>query len=404
MKENSDSTALERVAVVHAHPDDETLTMGGTLARLAATASVTLVTATRGELGEVIPPELAALEGSAELGPHRVDELAAAMQALGVTDHRFLGAEGARIDGSSPRAYRDSGMQWREEPGGRRPEPLRPIDPAALCAAPLDEPVADLVAVLDDIDATAVVSYDGGGGYGHPDHIRTAEIAAAAAALLGLPYFEIVPGESLPDDLVITLTDEEYERKRAALRAHRTQIVVVNDTARLSSGDAFAIAREERFRAVPIVLPEPLPAEEPPTILGRVLSGVLSFAVGAMVGIITTVAHQSTVTLGGVDVPLGLFAATLAVLLLLLGMRLVMYDRFVAFCTAMGVLAAIGILAMRSSGGSVLIPANTAGVVWTFAPALIALLVIAWPRPPRATVGARGAAPSAHPAHEDAVR
>lgn len=394
MKENSGT--YDRLVVVHAHPDDETLTMGGTLARLATTAaSLTLVTATRGELGEVIPPELAGLEGTPELAPRRVDELAAAMRALGVTDHRFLGAAGARIDGAAPRQYRDSGMQWRTDANGRRPMPLDPIDPASLCAATLDEAVADLVAVLDEVAATAVISYDVGGGYGHPDHVRTAEIAASAAALLGVSYFEIVPADAAAssDDLVIALDDEEFARKRAALQAHRTQVVVEGDTARLSSGDAFPIGREERFRAVPITLPELVAEEEPPTLLGRIGSGALALAIGAVVGVITTVAHQSTFTIAGAVLPLGLVASVAAVLLLLLGMRLVMYDRLVAFCTAMGILAAIGVLAMRSTGGSVLIPANTAGMVWTFAPALIALLVIAWPRLPQAR-GSRGATPA----------
>jgi N-acetyl-1-D-myo-inositol-2-amino-2-deoxy-alpha-D-glucopyranoside deacetylase len=57
-----------------------------------------------------------------------------------------------------------------------------------------------------------------------------------------------------------------------------------------------------------------------------------------------------------------------------------MVDRFVAFCTAMGLLGVIGLLALRSAGGSVLVPANGLGIAWTFVPALIALVVIAWPR------------------------
>ncbi|NQX11324.1 PIG-L family deacetylase [Microbacteriaceae bacterium VKM Ac-2855] len=376
--------------------------MGGTLARLAASGSVVLVTATRGELGEVIPPELAGLEGSDELGPHRVDELAAAMRALGVKDHRFLGAAGARSGGVEARIYRDSGMQWAVDThtGARHPEPLQPIAADSLCAAPLEEAVADLVEVLEDVDATSVVSYDADGGYGHPDHIRTAQIAATAAALLRLPYFEIVPSGApdSSDDVVIELDDAEFARKRSALRAYRTQVVVDGETSRLSSGDPTRIPRTERFRAVPIAQPRLIPEDDPPTPVTRVVSGVLSVAIGVLVGAITTVAHQSTWTVGSVTLPLGLAASVLTVLALLLGLRLVMYDRFVAFCTAMGLLASIGVLALRSTGGSVLVPANTAGVVWTFAPALIALVVIAWPR-----VGAAGRR-SAESAGADAVR
>ncbi|PPG54070.1 mycothiol biosynthesis protein [Rathayibacter sp. AY2B3] len=387
--------AAERVVAVHAHPDDETITMGGTLARLVAKgASVTVVTATRGECGEVIPEDLAPLEGSAELAAHRTTELVVALTALGVADHRFLGEAGARAPGLAPRVYRDSGMQWGP---GRVPVPLEPVDPASFTAASEDEEVADLVAVLRQVDAGVVLSYDAGGGYGHPDHVRTARVAERAAELLGLRFLAVLPEAAppLPGDVVIELTAEDHARKRAAHEAHATQLVVHGDEARLSSGPPFPIGRIERFRPVAQAgRPTPLP-EEHPTLGSRVLSGVAGVAVGAVVGAITTVAHQSTVQVGGVVLPVGLAASLAGVLLLLLGLRLVLVDRFVAFCTAMGLLGTIGLLALRSTGGSVLVPANGLGVAWTFLPALIALVVIAWPR-------LRAAAPAAAPRPADA--
>src|SRR5258708_24881076 len=93
-----------RLLLVHAHPDDESIGTGATMAKYAAEgAGVTLVTCTLGELGEVIPPELAHLAADADggLGEYRIGELAAACAALGVTDHRFLGG---------PRRGRDSGV------------------------------------------------------------------------------------------------------------------------------------------------------------------------------------------------------------------------------------------------------------------------------------------------------
>ncbi|WP_146076874.1 MULTISPECIES: PIG-L family deacetylase [unclassified Rathayibacter] len=387
--------AAERVVAVHAHPDDETITMGGTLARLVAQgASVTVVTATRGECGEVIPEDLAPLEGSAELAAHRTTELVVALTALGVADHRFLGEAGARAPGLAPRVYRDSGMQWGP---GRVPVPLEPVHPASFTAAPEDEEVADLVAVLRQVDAGVVLSYDAGGGYGHPDHVRTARVAERAAELLGLRFLAVLPDAAppLPGDVVIELSAEDHARKRAALEAHATQLVVEGDEARLSSGPPFPIGRIERFRPVAQAgRPAPLP-EERPTLGSRVLSGVAGVLVGAVVGAITTVAHQSTVSVGGVVLPVGLAASLAGVLLLLLGLRLVLIDRFVAFCTAMGLLGMIGLLALRSTGGSVLVPANGLGVAWTFLPALIALVVIAWPR-------LRAAAPAAAPRPADA--
>lgn len=372
---------LERVVAVHAHPDDETITMGGTLARLVAQgAAVTVVTATRGECGEVIPADLSRLEGSDELASHRTTELVVALTALGVADHRFLGDPGARVPGLAPRVYRDSGMQWGE---GRVPVPLEPLDPASFTAAPVEEEVDDLVAVLLQVGAEVVLSYDDGGGYGHPDHVRTALVASLAAERLGLRFLAVLPDGAAaePGDVEIELTDDDYARKRAALEAHRTQIVVDGDEARLSSGPPFPIGRVERFRPGRAPLSDPLEdAEERPDLRSRIVSGVVAVAVGAVVGAITTVAHQSTVTVGGAVLPVGLVASLAAVLLLLLGLRLVMIDRFVAFCTAMGLLGVIGLLALRSAGGSVLVPANGLGVAWTFLPALIALVVIAWPR------------------------
>ncbi|MBO0982917.1 PIG-L family deacetylase [Rathayibacter sp. SD072] len=372
--------ADERIVAVHAHPDDESITMGGTLAHLVAQgASVTVVTATRGECGEVIPEDLASLEGSEDLASHRTTELVVALTALGVADHRFLGAEGARARGLSPRVYRDSGMQWGP---GRVPEPLEPVHPAALTAGSEEEQIADLIAVLQQTRAEVVLSYDAGGGYGHPDHVRTAAIARQAAELLGLRFLAVLPEDAppAPGDVVLELSADDWERKRAALEAHGTQIVVEDGTARLSSGPAFPIARVERFRPAPAAAVEEPVAEERPDLRSRVVSGALSVLVGAVVGAITTVAHQSTVVVGDAVLPVGLAASLAAVLLLLLGLRIVMVDRFVAFCTAMGLLGVIGLLALRSAGGSVLVPANGLGIAWTFVPALIALVVIAWPR------------------------
>ncbi|HEX6528124.1 MAG TPA: PIG-L family deacetylase, partial [Streptosporangiaceae bacterium] len=93
-----------RLLLVHAHPDDESIGTGATMAKYAAQgARVTLVTCTLGELGEIIPAGLAHLAADRDdrLGEYRIGELDAACAALGVTDHRFLGGPGR---------WRDSGM------------------------------------------------------------------------------------------------------------------------------------------------------------------------------------------------------------------------------------------------------------------------------------------------------
>jgi N-acetyl-1-D-myo-inositol-2-amino-2-deoxy-alpha-D-glucopyranoside deacetylase len=162
-----------RLLLVHAHPDDESINNGATMARYAADgALVTLVTCTLGEEGEVIPDELAHLAPDREdiLGPHRIGELAAAMKELGVTDHRFLGGPGR---------YRDSGMMGAEQ--NERA--------GAFWSADLDEAAAQLVAVIREVRPQVLVTYDPDGGYGHPDHIQAHRVATRAADLAAEPAF-----------------------------------------------------------------------------------------------------------------------------------------------------------------------------------------------------------------------
>ena len=244
-----------RMLLVHAHPDDETIGTGATMAKYAAEgARVTLVTCTLGEEGEILVPELAHLgaDRDDELGEHRVGELAAAMEALGITDHRFLGGPGR---------WRDSGMMG-----------LATNDnPTCFWQANVDEAVGDLVAVMREVRPQVVISYDDVGGYGHPDHIQAHRVTVAAfdaaadpgrypdagepwipsklyetaipVSVLRAGYdalrelgdaapFGIADPDELtfgtPDEQVTTVIDgrEQLPAKLAAMRAHRTQISV----------------------------------------------------------------------------------------------------------------------------------------------------------------------------------
>ncbi|MFE7313655.1 N-acetyl-1-D-myo-inositol-2-amino-2-deoxy-alpha-D-glucopyranoside deacetylase [Streptomyces sp. NPDC057555] len=249
------SDASRRLLLVHAHPDDESINNGATMAKYAAEgAQVTLVTCTRGEEGEVIPPELAHLAPDRDdtLGPYRVRELAEAMAALSVADHRFLGGPGR---------YRDSGMMGA--PQNERPD--------CFWQAPVDEAAAHLVAVIREVRPQVLVTYDPNGGYGHPDHIQAHRVAMRAAELAaradfrpelggayaiekiywncnprpeveaglaavraadhgfaGVAAVDEIPGV-VPDDEVTAVIDGAggyAEAKAAAMRAHVTQIVV----------------------------------------------------------------------------------------------------------------------------------------------------------------------------------
>ncbi|GAA2890160.1 N-acetyl-1-D-myo-inositol-2-amino-2-deoxy-alpha-D -glucopyranoside deacetylase [Streptosporangium fragile] len=240
-----------RLMLVHAHPDDETIGSGATMARYAAEgAHVTLVTCTLGEEGEVIPPELAHLAADRDdtLGEYRIGELAAACKALGVTDHRFLGGPGR---------WRDSGMMGVASNDREN----------AFWRADLDEAAGELVRIIREVRPQVLVTYDENGFYGHPDHIqahrvswRAFELAADPAFGEGRPwriaklYHTAMPRSVMRraeeamresgtrfaaeavDDLPFGCADKDVtteidarahvERKIEAMRAHTTQISV----------------------------------------------------------------------------------------------------------------------------------------------------------------------------------
>jgi len=172
--------ADRRLLLVHAHPDDETIATGATMAKYAAEgAHVTLVTCTLGEEGEILVPDLAHLGSDKNdgLGEHRIGELEAAMKALGVTDHRFLGGPGR---------WRDSGMMGT--PSNDRPD--------CFWQADLGEAVGELVRVVREVRPQVVITYNDNGGYGHPDHIQAHRVAVAACEAAGDPLRYPDAGES----------------------------------------------------------------------------------------------------------------------------------------------------------------------------------------------------------------
>ncbi len=153
-----------RLMLVHAHPDDESINNGATMARYAAEGThVTLVTCTLGERGEVIPPELRHLSGAA-LGGHRLGELREAMAALGVTDFRLLGGAGR---------YSDSGMMGLPDNN----------DPGCFWQADVDQAAGLLAEVILEVRPQVLVTYDDNGGYGHPDHIQAHRVAMRGVEL-----------------------------------------------------------------------------------------------------------------------------------------------------------------------------------------------------------------------------
>jgi N-acetyl-1-D-myo-inositol-2-amino-2-deoxy-alpha-D-glucopyranoside deacetylase len=282
-------TADRRMVLVHAHPDDETIGTGVTMARYAAEgAHVTLVTCTAGEEGEILVPELEHLAADRDdaLAPQRRTELADAMRELGVTDHRYLGGFGR---------YRDSGMIGT--PANERSD--------CFWRADLTEAATELVAVLREVRPQVVVTYDQFGQYGHPDHIQAHRVATYAVTLAAVPsyrpdlgeawdvpkvywtalpvsfmqqgidamkaagdteFFGVERAEDMPmavaDELVSTVVDGRVHepQKLAAMAAHATQITVDGPFFALSNNIGQEAMGVEFFR---IAKGDVVPAADP---------------------------------------------------------------------------------------------------------------------------------------------
>ncbi|MEC3982543.1 N-acetyl-1-D-myo-inositol-2-amino-2-deoxy-alpha-D-glucopyranoside deacetylase [Amycolatopsis sp. H20-H5] len=253
------SAKPRKLLLVHAHPDDESITTGGTIARYAAEgAEVTVVTCTLGEEGEIAPPELTLLGAWAadQLGGYRSGELAGAGAALGLSRHRYLGGIGR---------WRDSGMAGT--PAAEHPR--------AFTRGAVVGQVEQLTELLDELRPQVVVTYDAFGGYGHPDHIRAHEITMAAASRAasvarvfhtvssqsavsrglaalrarGGSPFRVPPEGELPvtpDEMITTVLDVEAHlpAKLAALRAHATQLTVHADDQSVYQSAHFALTND----------------------------------------------------------------------------------------------------------------------------------------------------------------
>lgn len=277
---------------VHAHPDDETIIMGGTLAHYAATnadvrgeaTDVIVVTGTRGELGEIVIPERDTPEEHARLGETRMGEIAAAMRALGVTRWENLG-------------YRDSGMDGTE--GNADPRSFH-----HHINSNLDDTTEPLVRLIRATRPDVIATYDDFGGYGHPDHIAAAKVARRAWEVAGDPTWrpaagpawspkklyevripdsqrdavlallesrgieswwsepkDVTPEEletwrawraamACPDELITTRIDikEQLGAKRRAIQAHATQIKSDGPLLLLSEEDQIALGAREQYR------------------------------------------------------------------------------------------------------------------------------------------------------------
>ena len=276
----------KHLLLVHAHPDDESIGQGATMARYVAEGvGVTLVTCTGGEMGEILVPELEHMAADKDdtLADQRKIELDNAMKVLGVTDYRHLGGF---------KRYRDSGMKWHADGHAVAADD---VHDNAFWHADLTEAASHLVAIIREVRPQVMVTYDEFGGYGHPDHIQAHRVATYAAALAAVPSYRQDLGEAhdiakiywgamsadrmrqglrdlraagdttsfegmdpegdLPafmvDDSLLTarVDAEEYAAvKMEALKAHRTQISVDGPFFAMSNNKGNEIWGTEFFR------------------------------------------------------------------------------------------------------------------------------------------------------------
>ncbi len=260
----ADSLPDRRMLLVHAHPDDESIGNGASMAKYVAEgAHVTLVTCTLGEEGEVLVESLASLASDRDdlLGSHRRGELEDAMKELGVTDHRFLGGSGR---------YRDTGMAYDDQGLAIAPATIRDD---TFWRADLTEASNHLVEIIREIRPQVLVTYDENGGYGHPDHVQAHRVAMYGSLLAAVPSYRPdlgaawdvakiywnamsesrmreglrqlrdkgdvttfegmdpdgpLPSFTLPDEWLTTEIDanDYVEQKLAAMAAHATQIAL----------------------------------------------------------------------------------------------------------------------------------------------------------------------------------
>jgi N-acetyl-1-D-myo-inositol-2-amino-2-deoxy-alpha-D-glucopyranoside deacetylase len=281
----SDALPERRLLLVHAHPDDESINNGATMAKYAAEgAAVTLLTCTLGEAGEVLVPALEHLAAHRDddLGRHRIGELADAMSILGVADWRFLGGEGH---------YRDTGMAEDEHGNAIAPPDVRPD---SFWAADLLDAAVHAVKVIRETRPQVLITYDEYGNYGHPDHIQAHRVAMYGSTLAAAPTFrpelgepweiakiywpamsesrfreglrrlaEIgdtsfegldpegpMPGFIVPDEQITTRIDghDYVDQKIKAMQAHATQITVDGPFFALSNNIGNTVWAEEFYR------------------------------------------------------------------------------------------------------------------------------------------------------------
>lgn len=323
------SGSSERIVFVHTQPGDESLMTGGTIARLRSDGARVVVLFGRGAAEENQVQESAA-------------EARAALGGLDVRDWRVLPAAS---DSDSDPDRADDNIEWE------------------LALHEVFEELRVTAVVVGDVDDGLLGS------------------ATRVARPMGVPVFvnQHVSGAAGARVTAIDVSDH-VDAKLRALSAYPGRWSIGEHMVNLSDGTQIVVTGTETYlRLDP---PRAVSNDAPRTRAGRVLASMVGLSVGAAFGLLGTIAHQATLVLGQVTIPVGLILALLGAGALLVGLRLVLGHRLVVLLCAIGLLGTIFLLSLRGTGGSVLVPAGLPGTLWTIVPALVAALVLAWPKLP----------------------
>jgi N-acetyl-1-D-myo-inositol-2-amino-2-deoxy-alpha-D-glucopyranoside deacetylase len=355
--------APNRLLVVHAHPDDESLFTGHILAKAVADkAEVMVLTLTRGERGRVKLEELKALEGDlAAMGAFRASELKNALKALGVANHKFAGA----------RAYLDSGM--RISPFGKPAKPKN-LDERALSAVSVAVISEDIYRAITEFKPDTVLTYNRKGGFGHPDHKM-----AHQASMLAVRRYAKENKRRAPEFWVIAEDGERFDdaignsktaaKKKAALEAHASQVTVNAETYSITSGKELRYDTAEKVRKS---------STKPWMWVKPTLIALWSLPLGVLMAIAGTMLH-SVVASDSAKTPLGLYVALIMIGALALALRLLRKSRGALYLMTLTLASTLYWMSHQTVGDFVL-GHNQVDKYWRWGSLIICFIVILFPR------------------------
>ena len=363
-----------RILLVHAHPDDESLSTGHVIAdAVARGAEVYVLTLTRGERGKVKLADLKPLEGqNAQMGAFRTAELHNAVAAYSQTaedgsvravEHGFAGT----------RHYLDSGMRINRL---GKPTRKRVLDEMSLVAVATAVVADDIRAVMNKFRPDAVVTYNAKGGFGHPDHKKAYEATTLAirhyAKTHRAPQFWTIsePGERF--DVSVGGKDTAAVKK-AALSAHASQVLINEETYALVAG------KETRFDT-----PEHLKRASVSSwnSIKPWLRSLWAIPLGFVTALAGTMLHLSKTTDG---LPIGLILALIIVGALALALRVLRRSRGALYLMALTFIISVLQFAHNPNGGSHLVTNSSLSEYWLYGSFTVLGVIVIFPRIQKAT-------------------